>query len=75
MLASAGERRLGHSRGPLRAGRQPGDYQFTPPFDGPPFNGYAAVPKWGLVIPFPMNNVKHFRAPEPYTVTDLDVHV
>lgn len=53
-------------------GDKPGDYQFTPPFDGPPFNGYAAVPKWGLVTPFAMNNVKHFRAPAPYTVTDLE---
>jgi hypothetical protein len=51
---------------------EPGDYQFTPPFDGPPFNGYAAVPKWGLVTPFAMNNVEHFRAPQPYTVSDLE---
>ena len=60
------------AEGPYVPGNQPGDYQFTPPFDGPPFNGYAAVPKWGLVTPFAMNNVRHFRAPAPYTVRDLE---
>lgn len=56
---------------PYTPGNQPGDYQFTPPFDGPPFNGYAAVPLWGRVTPFVMNDVRHFRAPAPYTVRDL----
>jgi hypothetical protein len=60
------------AEGPYVPDNQPGDYQFTPPFDGPPFNGYAAVPKWGLVTPFAMNNVRHFRAPAPYTVRDLE---
>ena len=41
-----------NAEGPYTPGKQPGDYQFTPPFDGPPFNGYAAVPKWGEVRPF-----------------------
>ncbi len=52
-------------------GNKPGDYQFTPPFDGPPFNGYAAVPNWGQVTPFVMQNVQDFRAPAPYDVLDL----
>jgi hypothetical protein len=60
------------AEGPYVPGTQPGDYQFTPPFDGPPFNGYAAVPKWGRVKPFVMNQVKNFRAPAPYTVHDLE---
>ena len=60
------------AEGPYVPGNQPGDYQFTPPFDGPPFNGYAAVPKWGAWSPFAMNNVRHFRAPAPYTVRDLE---
>jgi hypothetical protein len=60
------------AEGPYTPGNQPGDYQFTPPFDGPPFNGYAAVPKWGEVTPFVMRSGQQFRAPPPYTVQDLE---
>jgi hypothetical protein len=56
---------------PYTPGSNPGDYQFTPPFDGPPFNGYAAVPKWGQVTPFALKRGDQFRAPPPYKVTDL----
>src|SRR5436190_11900904 len=60
------------AEGPYVPGNQPGDYQFTPPFDGPPFNGYAAVPKWGHVKPFVMRMGDQFRAAPPYTVNDLE---
>lgn len=60
------------AEGPYTPGNQPSDYQFTPPFDGPPFNGYAAVLKWGLVRPFVMSSGRQFRAPPPYAVTDLE---
>lgn len=60
------------AEGPYTPGTQPGDYQFTPPFDGPPFNGYAAVPKWGQVKPFALRSGSQFRAPPPYSVRDLD---
>ncbi|MDQ3313902.1 MAG: vanadium-dependent haloperoxidase [Verrucomicrobiota bacterium] len=60
------------AEGPYTPGDKPGDYQFTPPFDGPPFNGYAAVPKWGQVTPFVMKNGRQFRAAPPYTVRNLE---
>jgi hypothetical protein len=60
------------AEGPYIPGNEPGDYQFTPPFDGPPFNGYAAVPKWGEVKPFVLRTGEQFRAPAPYTVNDLE---
>lgn len=60
------------AEGPYTPGNKPGDYQFTPPFDGPPFNGYAAVPKWGRVRPFVLKSGDQFRAPAPYTVRDLE---
>lgn len=56
---------------PYTPGTNPGDYQFTPPFDGPPFNGYAAVPKWGQVTPFVMKTGSQFRCGPPYRVGDL----
>lgn len=59
------------AEGPYTPGTKPGDYQFTPPFDGPPFNGYAAVPNWGKVVPFAMKSGSQFRVPPPYKVTDL----
>lgn len=59
------------AEGPYVPGSNPGDYQFTPPFDGPPFNGYAAVPKWGQVTPFSLKSGHQFRVPPPYKVTDL----
>lgn len=60
------------AEGPYTPGTHPGDYQFTPPFDGPPFNGYAAVPKWGKVTPFTLKSGSQFRVPPPYKVTDLN---
>ena len=56
--------------GPYVPGKRPGDYQFTPPFDGPPFNGLVAAPQWGGVKPFAMASGSQFRAPAPYRVTD-----
>jgi hypothetical protein len=72
MLAKRANDGSATAEGPYAPGTNPGDYQFTPPFDGPPFNGYAAFTKWGLVTPFVMNDVKRFRAPPPYNVRDLE---
>ena len=57
---------------PFAPGSNPGDFQFSPPFNGPPFNGYAAAPLWGSVIPFALKRGDQFRAPPPYKVTDMD---
>jgi hypothetical protein len=72
MLAARFNDGAATAEGPYTPGPNPGDYQFTPPFDGPPFNGYAAVPKWGSVTPFVLENGRQFRASPPYQVTDLD---
>ncbi len=55
---------------PYVPGSAPGNYRFTPPFDGPPFNGFAALPAWGKVKPFVATSGAQFRAPAPYRVTD-----
>jgi len=61
--AAAGE-------GPYKPGTKPGNYQYTPPFDGPPFNGYAHFPNFDKVTPFVLKSSDQFRAPPPYTVRD-----
>lgn len=61
--AAAGE-------GPYKPGSLPGNYRFTPPFDGPPFNGYALAPNLGKVTPFALKSADQFRAAAPYTVRD-----
>jgi len=58
------------SEGPYQPGKKPGDYQFTPPFDGPPFNGYATFPNLSKVTPFVLKSSDQFRAAPPYTVED-----
>lgn len=51
---------------PYTFGTGPGDYRATPPFDGPPFNGFAAVPGWGNVRPFVLRSGSQFRVTPPY---------
>jgi hypothetical protein len=71
MLAERVDDGAASAEGPYTPGTEPGDYQFTEPFDGPPFNGYAAAPYWGRVKPFALRNGSQFRAPPPYQVADL----
>lgn len=71
MLAARADDGSATAEGPYTPGTEPGDYQFTPPFDGPPFNGYAAAIFWGKVTPFALKRGHQFRAPPPYKVTDL----
>lgn len=70
MLASRADDGAAAGEGPYKPGVRPGDYRFTPPFDGPPFNGYALDPKLGKVTPFVLSSPDQFRAPAPYTVRD-----
>ena len=72
MLASRANDGSATPDAPYTPGSNPGDYQFTPPFDGPPFNGYVAGGNWGKVTPFALEKGSQFRAPPPYAVTDLD---
>lgn len=46
-------------------GSNPGDYQFTPPFDQTQF---AGDPLWGHVKPFVLTTGSQFRSPPPYAL-------
>ena len=72
MLAARANDGSATATGPYTPGPNPGDYQPTPPFDGPPFNGFVADVNWGKVTPFMLRRGSQFRAPPPYKVTDLD---
>jgi hypothetical protein len=58
---------------PYTPGNQPGDYQFTPPFDQPgnPSYGFVGDPLWGNVKPFVLTSASQFRSPPPYALTSL----
>ena len=45
----------------------PGDYDFTPPFDGPPFGPIALFPGWGRLTPFVVDLTRHrlLHGPDP----------
>ena len=47
----------------------PGDYQYTPPFDGPPFNGFYALVGWKGVTPFALTSASQFRPVSPPALT------
>jgi hypothetical protein len=47
-------------------GINPGDYQFTPPNDNPPF---VLLPGWGDVSPFVLDDSSQFRPGPPYALT------
>lgn len=53
-------------------GNLAGQYQFTAPFDGPPFNGFYAIPGWGNVRPFGMTSGSQFRPEAPYPVNSSE---
>lgn len=57
---------------PYVQGTLPGEYRSTPPFDGPPFNGFVAVPGWGNVKPFCMTSGAQFRPVPPYPINSAD---
>jgi len=50
---------------PFPIGTTPGDYQYTPPFDGPPFNGFYALAGWKDVKPFALTAANQFRPGPP----------
>jgi hypothetical protein len=50
-------------------GTNPGEYRSTPPFDGPPYNGFMSLPGWGKVTPFVLQSGSQFRPSEaPYAL-------
>lgn len=72
MLASRAGDGSATPTAPYTPGPNPGDYQFTPPFDGPPFNGFADAVLWGKVKPFAMKNGGQFRCDPPYKIADIE---
>lgn len=45
---------------------EPGDYDFTPPFDAPPLGPLALFPGWGRLTPFVIELARHrLRGPDP----------
>jgi hypothetical protein len=45
---------------------QPGDYDFTPPFDAPPLGPVALFPGWGRLTPFVVDLARpRLRGPDP----------
>lgn len=50
---------------PYAPGPNPGDYQFTPPFD---VTHFATDPLWGSVKPFVLDHAAQFRSPPPYAL-------
>ena len=57
---------------PVTEGTLPGEYRFTAPFNGPPFNGYYESPGWGKVKPFGLQSSAQFMPPPPYAVNSGD---
>lgn len=57
---------------PFPIGTNPGDYQYTPPFDGLPFNGYYALGGWKDVKPSVLTAANQFR-PGPRALAGADV--
>jgi hypothetical protein len=56
---------------PYSEGTLPGEYRFTAPFDGPPFNGFYALPSWGAVKPFGLHHSSQFRPIPNYAVNSM----
>jgi hypothetical protein len=50
---------------------EPGDYDFTPPFDKAPFGPVALFPGWGSVTPFGVEMLDH-RLPGPQALTSRE---
>ena len=54
-------------------GTNPGDYQFTPPFDGPPFNGFSFLAGLGATQPWVLTSGAQFRPTvTPYALTSAE---
>lgn len=65
LLATRADDGATSSEGPYKPGSKPGNYQFTPPF-----NGYVVYPRLGQTRPFALKSADQFRAPVPYSVLD-----
>jgi len=57
---------------PVTEGTLPGEYRFTFPFDGPPFNGFLDSPGWGDITNFGGETSTQFLPPAPYAVNSTE---
>ena len=57
---------------PVTQGTLPGQYRFTAPFDGPPFNGFLDSPGWGDITNFGGETSVQFLPPAPYPVNSAE---
>jgi hypothetical protein len=57
---------------PVTQGTLPGEYRFTFPFDGPPFNGFLDSPGWGDMTTFGGETITQFLPPPPYPVNSAE---
>ena len=57
---------------PYTQGTLPGQYRFTPPFDGPPFNGFVIAPGGGNIKPYVIASSSQFRPVAPYPIKSAD---
>lgn len=72
ILAKRAADGMGSAMYSISEGTLPGQYRFTFPFDGPPFNGLYLYPGWGNVTPFGMTKGSQFRPGPPYAVTSAE---
>ncbi len=68
MMAKRSNDGYANAQIPYTQGTLPGQYRSTPPFDGPPFNGFVAVPGWGNITPFGVASSSQFRPVPPYPI-------
>jgi hypothetical protein len=72
LAARASDGTAGGGVAPYTPGTNPGDYQFTFPFNTPGFDffgtgGFADASMWGATVtPFVVTSTSQFRAPRPY---------
>ena len=72
MLANRANDGSDNAQVPIIISPTPGSYQYTPPFDGPPFNGYYALDGWKSVKPFVLSAANQFRSVPPPVLTSAD---
>ena len=72
ILAKRNNDGIANANFPITEGTLPGEYRFTFPFNGPPFNGFYDSPGWGNVTPFGLSTGAQFRpVAAPYAINSV----
>jgi hypothetical protein len=77
ILAKRSNDGIANAMFPVVQGNAPGQYRFTfpfsgPPFNSPPFSGLYDSPGWGNLTPFGITSGSQFRPGPPYAVTSAE---